>query len=533
MAVHYVATDGSGDFTTIAQVNAHALSPGDSVLFRKGDTWRETLTVGYSGNAGGWITYGSYGSGNKPKILGSNITTWAPEGHTNIYVCAATVTNPYISLNQGCDLMFDNNGTITQGLMKTYTSNFSNLTTEYNWTYNGSKVYVYAASDPDTRYTSVEISQRDYAINLNMKEYIEIDGLDLRYFLKYGTYGGTYNMPNVGYLTIKNCDISWSGVITPGVQNDKDNYGIHGVYSHMLVQGCTIHDMGRRSVSLYNYSSGFTVTDIIVENCTLYRSYHTTGVDISCGNGTTSDFDGIIIRNNLIYEDENSYNYTCEGINAESYFNANVKIKNLQVYSNVIKFPQNSGLHLYGVQNALVYNNVFYGHCSNTPNGNVVHIKFTGAPSTGVVIKNNIFYTLNPATSNSVGNAILTYASQPDSGLTLDYNIYYRVSTSCVLMELRDGSNTVYHYNDIATIRSVQGWEVHGQTINPSFTSSTDYHLAVGSPAIGAGVYVSLLTDHDGNNWNNPPSVGAYEYGSVSFQGVTITKAKIHKSHVY
>jgi hypothetical protein len=65
MAIYYVDTasaggDGttqalSGDnaaFATIAEVNGASFSAGDSVLFKRGCTWREQLTVPSSGSDG-------------------------------------------------------------------------------------------------------------------------------------------------------------------------------------------------------------------------------------------------------------------------------------------------------------------------------------------------------------------------------------------------------------------------------------------------------------------------------------------------
>jgi hypothetical protein len=57
-----------------------------------------------------------------------------------------------------------------------------------------------------------------------------------------------------------------------------------------------------------------------------------------------------------------------------------------------------------------------------------------------------------------------------------------------------------------------------GITIDPLFINEAgfDYHLAsVSSPAYHAGTYVEFPfgdLDIDGNLWNNPPSIGAYEY---------------------
>ena len=67
---------------TIAKVNGLAcsggigqLNAGDSVLFMRGDTWREQLTVPCSGTSGSPITFGAYGSGARPIINGSDLVT--------------------------------------------------------------------------------------------------------------------------------------------------------------------------------------------------------------------------------------------------------------------------------------------------------------------------------------------------------------------------------------------------------------------------------------------------------------------------
>ena len=88
LSVYYVdATDGNdswngrtgayvsgttGPWKTIQKVNSETQLPGDSVLFKCGEVWREGLLAD-SGDAGGDVTYGaySYGSGGKPQILGS------------------------------------------------------------------------------------------------------------------------------------------------------------------------------------------------------------------------------------------------------------------------------------------------------------------------------------------------------------------------------------------------------------------------------------------------------------------------------
>jgi len=82
----YTCSGGSASaFATIADINAFsALAPGDSVLFRRGQTWREQLTVPSSGSAGNPITFGAYGSGADPIINGTDIITGWTEHLENI-----------------------------------------------------------------------------------------------------------------------------------------------------------------------------------------------------------------------------------------------------------------------------------------------------------------------------------------------------------------------------------------------------------------------------------------------------------------
>jgi hypothetical protein len=68
---------------TLGRVNGAALRPGDSVLFRRGGTWRGQL-VPVSGDPSGVVTYGAYGEGEKPLLLGSAALDrpgdWQPAG---------------------------------------------------------------------------------------------------------------------------------------------------------------------------------------------------------------------------------------------------------------------------------------------------------------------------------------------------------------------------------------------------------------------------------------------------------------------
>ena len=56
---------------TISKVNGSSFNRGDSILFKRGEEWREMLIIPSSGSSGNPITFGAYGSGDNPLILGS------------------------------------------------------------------------------------------------------------------------------------------------------------------------------------------------------------------------------------------------------------------------------------------------------------------------------------------------------------------------------------------------------------------------------------------------------------------------------
>jgi len=73
------ATSGANAaFATIATVNSYTYTSDDQILFKRGDTWQETLTVPSSGTSGHSIIFGAYGTGNPPTIDGKYTTalTW-------------------------------------------------------------------------------------------------------------------------------------------------------------------------------------------------------------------------------------------------------------------------------------------------------------------------------------------------------------------------------------------------------------------------------------------------------------------------
>lgn len=64
-------TSISTPWKTIDKVNDTTFSAGDQIFFKRGSTFRGGIVPSNDGDASGYITYGAYGTGDKPKLLGS------------------------------------------------------------------------------------------------------------------------------------------------------------------------------------------------------------------------------------------------------------------------------------------------------------------------------------------------------------------------------------------------------------------------------------------------------------------------------
>ena len=63
-------TSTAAPWKSLTKVNQTVLKPGDTVSFRKGDTWTGGIVASQSGTSTAPITFNSYGTGNAPTVTG-------------------------------------------------------------------------------------------------------------------------------------------------------------------------------------------------------------------------------------------------------------------------------------------------------------------------------------------------------------------------------------------------------------------------------------------------------------------------------
>ena len=504
------ALDGKSEINawrTIVKVNGTEFSAGDSILFRRGDTWRETLIVTSSGTPGSYITIGNYGTGDNPAVYGSETSDEWTRYSGNIWVSSSTFTNPRADFL--CEIFFiEKDGAVSWGL---YRDGTGSLTAERDWTWSGDKIYIYSATDPVTGYSGIEIPQRQACLDLHNREYIDINGIDLSYGIYEGiTYDWKYPQLELYGLIIENCRIGYiGGNITEYTY--ENGFGIDVAYSDMIVRDCEIHNCGRRGISFHLYGSGFTVRDVLIEKNYFHDGHHTTGVDISVGSGSyTGNFDGITIRRNMFYDPPTSPFHSVEVfIQNYNYADLRTSVNNIYIYSNIFKSPTAAAVMAEGAQSVFVYNNTFYNH-NVTKSGNDVHL-WLDANNVSVKVKNNIFYT--ELDNDNSGNGLEIYCLTDYRNIDADYNLYYRINSS---LRIITANSKNYTMNNLAAVQSQLGWEKHSpEPADPKFidTADNNFNLDSSSVARGKGINLNVPVDYYGNEYNEKsPSIGACEF---------------------
>jgi hypothetical protein len=506
---YYVSNTGSDVATgltpttawqTISKINSSTFNPGDIIKFEAGGIWRETLTISSSGTANKYITFGTYGTGTEPKIYGSTeVTTWILS-HGNVWY---SYSAPYIdpaSLSYYGNIFYKElRGNITWGRVKK--AAWVNLAVEYDWAWTLDTLYIYSPTDPNTRYLGVEMAQRNECIDLNKKNYLTVDGVEIAYSGRYGIKCGDPNYSELSGLIIKNCNIHHFGS-----KDGAGGYALSLWYSDMLIQNNIIHDASRRNISLYLSTQVINPHDIIIENNTMYDGFHTSSVDINTAAAGT--WDNIMIRNNLIYQNTNAIDAT-ENPEATGMFIAvqgilTGAITNVYVYNNIFKTPNQWSLMLEHANSVYVYNNTFYGtNPLIADNRGFITMSLAG----NHVIKNNIFYN-NMAWSDAQYFRCIN-APNTVTSCVIDYNLYYTTDASQSMVTWQA---TTYTTAQWAAYKAATSQDANSPTpADPLFISLTNYNLGTGSTAIDAGFNTGFNYDYVGNRRLGNYDIGVFE----------------------
>jgi len=475
---------------TIAKVNASSFKPGDQILFKRGMIWRETLNVPSSGAEGKPVTFGAYGTGNKPIITGANVISgWTLHKQSTFKVMMLSVQP-----NQ----VFMESERLTKG---TSTDTLNNK--EWFWA-TGVLYLKNDMGNPDTTGKVIEASQRDHCVLVNypgVKNFIVIDGLLIEKANSIGIFvGSALNGFTVSNSVIQSCyydalkvtcrirqsnglirgnTMAFNGSSGVDITETADSWVIEGNKSH---DNCQINDKNHDFCGGIRVWGNFTnATNMVIQGNEIYRNGTVSptanrGVGIwldECGGGNTVRYNSVHHNNsNGIFLEATSYS---------------------TVYYNIVW--ANNGV------NAWTFGGIFLTRTAsnNTVSNNTLYNNWAGiaVASWGEANKvaNNVIIN-----NISLGNVKDLYADRggDNDGIHGSGNIYQRNCFGAERAGFIKWGGT--NYSSYAQWESAYGKPTYSvksdpQLVNPELGI---FKLQSSSPCIDTGTNVGLAHDYEG-----------------------------------
>lgn len=200
-AIYYVSSRSGRDsnsglsprsaWRTLDRVNHAQLRPGDSVLLKRGETWRETLRPPSSGIEREVIQFSAFGLGSRPVISGSDpvpSTKWTRAGRLQ-----------YFSLPGGAPASLWNHD-----IRLIRVTSLGALNSPSKWWFDSASQRIYMEATSDVR--EIEVQQRDINIDDGERSHIVYDNLDLRH-AREGLRLYAWSLP-VRDITLQNSTVS-------------------------------------------------------------------------------------------------------------------------------------------------------------------------------------------------------------------------------------------------------------------------------------------------------------------------------------
>jgi parallel beta-helix repeat protein len=529
----YLCGGGSATaYATIADINTKAFNPGDTILFRRGEIWREQLMDikgGHmsNGSVGKPITYSAFGDSASPLpiISGTNLfSEWQLE-HVGAGATAATI---YYAPYQVIPSTYGNYESVNYATVpsqvfedyKRLTQNISSVNSlavgQWYLDTANSVIWIRLTGDDNPSGHTIEASQRDYAIELYSVSYITISNLQTQGANEDGIGLGDCDDDNVvisGVISINNYTRgihivnSANDTIRSSTITNNGGMGIDIQQSpNILLDGNTVHDNGQLStMPTDNQAAGIDAggpltTNIIVQNNLIYSN----GVAGGSAALRGIDFDtvgtGAIIRYNNIYSN------TFDGIELDA-------DNDVTVYGNIIYDNEHCGICAFADANQVItgikiYNNTLYGNDNGIAISGPTYPPYVSGLPNGCI--NNTVID-NIIVNSTVGpNLQASWGCDNTGGFgsnnVYTFNMFGPESSKFILWGINQTTGRSVYESTYAAWEAAVGncgstGCSHSVESDPLFTSTStnNFTLSQYSPAISAGLNLGQTYQYDIN----------------------------------
>ena len=516
---------------SLHRLEQQSLSPGDSVLLRRGSVWREELELTTSGLPGAPVVYEAYGTGPAPTIHGADpVQDWTR-------LDSARCTAPLASLPE--QVFFGE-------VRGQKVASAADATTAHTWHWDSGTLTIHSTEAP----AGIEATTRPFGIKANGKTSIVLRGLAVirayhALFLHNTSFITAERLhldENAGYGAIcitadtagagaghhlLDCEVSHTTGSHASKLDDNNGTGIFvfseaGYTNHNLISGNHVHHNGHEGIVLLNSSSNVVHGNQVYGNS---ESGIRVGRELSTGNliegnqvyGNCLEVDdrygidlirvgnGNHVRYNMVHNQHriDAGLYGSGGIRFDGgdwEGHDHMASTGNRAYYNVV-YEEYIGIASFNFSNIEIYNNTVVNttHC-----GIALHSNSTVTPANDIA-RNNVVATTE---------GIIVFHRDVDQPV-LDHNAYLPFSQVNFVW---DGG-----YMDFGSWQAASGQDAHSHYADPGLRDrlSHDFRLREDSLCRDTGEDAELTMDIAGTAvpQNGAPDIGAYEYVVNSGEG--------------
>lgn len=556
-------TTSGSPWQTVAKVNAQSFAAGTSVLFNRGDIWREQLSPTASGSAGNPIVFDAYGTGAAPILQGSvaasttgdwtlisgnlwkSTTVFPPAAQATITVTIASpgvVTWTAHGQANGQAVAFSTTGALPTGItagVGYYVVNKATNTFEISLTPGGAPINTSGSQSgvhsggfngyPHNNSNDIGnlIWNSGGVTRAGKTSYILMTGQDDANLINQGDYYFNTTDWKVHVYSFGNPATAMTGLELAvdkvvAYFNNKSNITIQ----NMILQ------YGAGSGLMFHQASNMIARDLTISWC---GGGNDGGKDLRAGNGADIQ---LVSSNCLIERCLIQQCYDC-GLTIQPLV-SDQPISDITFRNNIITNATQGLVQIISsgatITNVSVYNNTGYNTPSWSENQRwgaggtdesgerfgLYHSDSGGSTMTNYNNFNNVYAGLG--SSCSIRHPIPATTWQGSGNMLLDYNLWSRSdTTSPIVCVVPAGGNpllTTWAAGDTPP------QEVHGVVgVNPKFSDPDlgDFSPYLLSPMLNAGVNLyssGVVLDFDKQA---RPSAGAFTLGAIQNSAVVET----------
>jgi len=442
-------TSRSSAWRSLAKVNSSKFLPNDSLLLRRGSTWREQLNFPSSGSAGAPIVIDAYGEGNLPLISGADLVpsaSWtSSQGSPQVWQ-ASVATQPNV-------VLFD----AAKGHKK---NSSTELTAPLDWFWTSGVLYIFSQQNPASAYKNPGIEAGVRPIGLNLT--------------------------GISYVTVRNIAVSGANAIPYG-----EGAGIWAITVHL--DGPTPGNLNISQVTVFG-GAGDGIHIENAENCivdsNLVRDNEGAGIKLNHSNEKFPVTSGIITNNEVHNNSFNGIfvvgcprNETCRSVlHTNGLVVTGVKITGNRVHNN------GAGIYLHETNNSLVANNVAYDNTDTSRRGEGYCVGISGS-SSNIIEKNECYRARLSGIELSIDTGRPPFGSSDN---IIRYNVVHDDGNHGIFTNYVPSQNNKIIYNLIYN-------HPQGSCIMANYLGHEIYNNTCYNSRIGIHLYISATTQKTGN----------------------------------